>query len=364
LVERNPVPAARLRCSNTSAARPAKSRQVTLKRGPAGAQLARRRRLVPWAFSSGSWLTIDVTVELLPQAPSTTIEIRVPRPALGDLVKEFNSDTTLYGETLTVELAEGKHHASETWREHVYTREENADRFDVQQRIWAQARAGKQSGAAPGDRAPRTRDEEAQLLLARPPAWEYLYFAAVLLRERDSLDTSWRDHEVAYTRPSGPNLDLRGAQRFVSSMLDEAVTIVENMNRLLTQESQDAAFGTPGEPGNEVRIEHLAERIVGIYGDLMDWATRARGARVPEAYRNLIEIESRYVDLPIRQFREFVDRAVTALDEIPPKLRAGEDVTLTLDLTVSVDEEVSEAFYRELARLTERAQRGELDFDG
>jgi hypothetical protein len=234
---------------------------------------------VPWAFSSGSWLTIDVTVELLPQAPSTTIEIRVPRPALGDLVKEFNSDTTLYGETLTVELAEGKHHASETWREHVYTREENADRFDVQQRIWAQARAGKQSGAAPGDRAPRTRDEEAQLLLARPPAWEYLYFAAVLLRERDSLDTSWRDHEVAYTRPSGPNLDLRGAQR-------------------------------------------------------------------------------------IRQFREFVDRAVTALDEIPPKLRAGEDVTLTLDLTVSVDEEVSEAFYRELARLTERAQRGELDFDG
>jgi hypothetical protein len=218
-------------------------------------------------------------VELLPQAPSTTIEIRVPRPALGDLVKEFNSDTTLYGETLTVELAEGKHHASETWREHVYTREENADRFDVQQRIWAQARAGKQSGAAPGDRAPRTRDEEAQLLLARPPAWEYLYFAAVLLRERDSLDTSWRNHEVAYTRPSGPNLDLRGAQR-------------------------------------------------------------------------------------IRQFREFVDRAVTALDEIPPKLRAGEDVTLTLDLTVSVDEEVSEAFYRELARLTERAQRGELDFDG
>ena len=76
------------------------------------------------------------TVELLPQAPAMNVRVIVPRPDLGNLVKEFNNDSTLYGRELAVEVAEGKHRATRVWREHVYTPEENRDRYEIQQRVW------------------------------------------------------------------------------------------------------------------------------------------------------------------------------------------------------------------------------------
>lgn len=85
---------------------------------------------------------ITPIAELLANAPSTTVQIRVRRPELSDLVREFNHETTLYGETLTVTVADaaGKHRQSATWRELIYTPEENGVRHGIQQRVWRRAR--------------------------------------------------------------------------------------------------------------------------------------------------------------------------------------------------------------------------------
>jgi hypothetical protein len=79
---------------------------------------------------------VTPTVELIPNAPSTTVQIHVPRPTLGELVKAFNSETTLYGRTLTVELADEKRRERISWHEHVYTPEENRERHEIQAREW------------------------------------------------------------------------------------------------------------------------------------------------------------------------------------------------------------------------------------
>lgn len=76
------------------------------------------------------------TVELLTNSPSETVQIRVPRPQLGELVKAFNSETTLYGRQLVVELSHKKHRVIATWREHIYTTEENSTRQEIQAREW------------------------------------------------------------------------------------------------------------------------------------------------------------------------------------------------------------------------------------
>jgi hypothetical protein len=82
---------------------------------------------------------LDSPVDLLTNAPPTSVQIRVARPTLGDLVKEFNSDTTLYGMELVVEVAE-KRSQTKTWREHVYTVEENRVRYEIQPRVWRRGR--------------------------------------------------------------------------------------------------------------------------------------------------------------------------------------------------------------------------------
>jgi hypothetical protein len=83
---------------------------------------------------------LNSPVDLLTNTPPTTVEIRIARPAVGDLVKEFNSETTLYGEELVIEVADDKRSQTITWREHVYSEEENRERHAIQQRVWRRGR--------------------------------------------------------------------------------------------------------------------------------------------------------------------------------------------------------------------------------
>jgi hypothetical protein len=80
------------------------------------------------------------TLDLMPNSPPEVVQVLVPRPQLGDLVPQFNNETTLYDKTLRVEAAAGKHKASHEWHEVIYTQEENWQRHQIQQRVWRRGR--------------------------------------------------------------------------------------------------------------------------------------------------------------------------------------------------------------------------------
>ena len=82
------------------------------------------------------------TVDLLANEPPTPIRVMVDRPRLGDLVPEFNHETTLYDETLRVTATAEGAETSQEWHEVVYTPEENAQRHAIQQRKWRLGRGG------------------------------------------------------------------------------------------------------------------------------------------------------------------------------------------------------------------------------
>jgi len=56
------------------------------------------------------------------------------------LVAEFNHETTLYNQTLIVEVQGGKHRAKREWHELVYELEANRERYEIQQRVWRRGR--------------------------------------------------------------------------------------------------------------------------------------------------------------------------------------------------------------------------------
>lgn len=80
------------------------------------------------------------TLDLLVNAPPERVSIHVPRPDLGNLVDEFDDETTLYDQTLVVEAKGGKHRAQEEWHEVVYDPETNRERQEIQQRVWRRGR--------------------------------------------------------------------------------------------------------------------------------------------------------------------------------------------------------------------------------
>jgi hypothetical protein len=202
------------------------------------------------------------------------------------------------------------------------------------------------------DRVPRAPDEEATLLRVRPDGWEYLLFASVLRRRMDALEPKYRDHELRFARPAqGPRLIELDAVAFLSAAFGEARVLVDNLNRVLDKAAQERAFGPLGEPGDAVRIEHLGERLIDVYESLIDWAARLRGTPVDDEFERATELAGRFVDRPIQQFRDFVDRVMTEMDRLPALLRAAEPARLTLTLEVSIEEGLVEEFNAEQERL-------------
>ncbi len=79
-------------------------------------------------------------LDLLVNAPPTRVAVYVARPQLGELVPEFNNETTLYDQTLSIEVTAGKDRASAQWHELVYEPETNRVRYQIQQRVWRRGR--------------------------------------------------------------------------------------------------------------------------------------------------------------------------------------------------------------------------------
>jgi hypothetical protein len=70
------------------------------------------------------------------------VRVLVPRPKLGELVPQFNDTTTLYDQTLRVEVTVGKRKRkrSTEWHEEVYGVEADSERYGIQQRVWRRGR--------------------------------------------------------------------------------------------------------------------------------------------------------------------------------------------------------------------------------
>jgi hypothetical protein len=207
------------------------------------------------------------------------------------------------------------------------------------------------------DRVPRTEAEEALLLRTRPDGWEYLLFAAVLDRRKGELEPKWREHVARHREPSEITMSEDEALDCLSTVFDEAIAITDQMMRYFTPQMQEPAFGKPGESGDPALIEGLSAGLVGGYGDLLDWSARLRANGVPERFRAIFDIASEYSDRPLREFRDFINRVVTDLDDLPAALREGRPVNLVLTLTLSGDDEVQEVYRHELDRVREEIAR-------
>jgi hypothetical protein len=218
-------------------------------------------------------------------------------------------------------------------------------------------------GGWPGNRAPRTEEENAQVLAKRPFGWEYLYFAGVLSVERARMDSAYFDHELRYARPSGETLpnDLDAVKAFISERMDEAKEILSSLMVVMESDAQERAFGEPGTEGDPGRIHQLAVRWNTAYADFLDWAARLRGAAKPAMYRNVFEAVARLADAPVTQYREFVTSFVEAADEIPDAGRKDRPLSIELELALEMDAGAIAVFETELERLQEALDHEDED---
>jgi hypothetical protein len=209
-------------------------------------------------------------------------------------------------------------------------------------------RAGR---ADPVTRVPRTEAESQQLLMTRPTGWEFLHFAARLLRERAAVEGKYRDFVMGYAPPADEVICIEDAPDFISRAVRYAMQRTRNLNRVISPAVQEGAFGRPGEDGDAEAIRHMAMRLNSIYEDLIDWTARVRGATLPAEFAYAVELLGDVGGHTISAYRRFIDTFVAQNDRLPEQIAMGKPMTPDLTVTFSTPDEMVEAIRAELRRV-------------
>jgi serine/threonine protein kinase len=201
-------------------------------------------------------------------------------------------------------------------------------------------------------RVPRTEAEQQQLLRERPYPWEYFYFAARLLHERNSIESKYRDHLRGHAAPGGAVIaNYQDFAVYVDKAMRDAQQLMGEVPRVWSSDAQEHAFGAPGEDGDAEAIERLAKSMNGIYEGLMDWAAKVRGVNRSSEFGRYFDLLSSINDSSISVYRKFVDDLVGYDDELPARIAAGEPSVLDMNIRFAISAETMKALDGEFARV-------------
>ena len=200
-------------------------------------------------------------------------------------------------------------------------------------------------------KVPRTSEGVAALLGERPGGWEYLLYAGMLRQGIDDLNGKYQDYVIGYAKRSGNHLRDDQVSEVLQNSIASVSSISESFDRVLASGPQEAAFGKPGESGDPERIIHLAARFVSVYEEFIDWATDLRAMSVSDGnLRRVLDLESRFVENPLKAMRDFVDKFVAEADTLVARLLAGEKIDLSMVVKLEVGDEITSGHREALRR--------------
>jgi TIR domain len=202
---------------------------------------------------------------------------------------------------------------------------------------------------------PTTTESQDVMIAAGADWWEYALFAGTLVEGLSRLETKWEDHELRLANGPRRALTDNEVSEYLQGELDWLTRQVAALDRILTPESNERAFGRRGEPGDANQIRALTRRIVSIYDALLDQAAAMRSTSVPSRWRELVDVTAEFLDSPLIQTREFVKHSADQVAILPELAADGTEenpVRITLALTVGLDEGVKQRHAEAVDRLS------------
>jgi len=191
---------------------------------------------------------------------------------------------------------------------------------------------------------PTTTDELARLVDERRDWWEFLLYAGILVKGKRELDTKWDDHELQLPRGARREFDLASANDFLRREIGWIQKHIV-LDRIISPSIYEQAFGAPGHSGDATKIEGMARRLLSMYESWLDWAAGLRNTSVPPVYEEVLETTACLIDGPVLSIREFIDHVAHQTARLPELAADGTDehpITLTFELKLDIEDEVTE----------------------
>ncbi|MEN2418326.1 caspase family protein [Streptomyces rimosus] len=207
---------------------------------------------------------------------------------------------------------------------------------------------------------PRTAAQRNELLVRKPPCWEYLLYSSSLILGLESLEDRWLEYQAGRSSASR-HMSLNEIYRYSERSVEQVLKITDGIDESLSAELQVKAFGARGEDGDADLIMDMAARLVGVYEDYLEWAMAFRAIIAPQAAARLVEVAALLVDKPMNTIREFVDEFATQIDRLNDRYMEveGEGVHININLTLTVEEWVIEEYVNQMKKVRKVIEKGE-----
>jgi len=217
--------------------------------------------------------------------------------------------------------------------------------------IPAEPESVRAAGTSKIERVPRTEAEQEQLLAEQPVGWEFLYWAARLLHERNAIEGKYRDYLMGYAPSTGKVVSYHDMPEYLLKASQDTRRLVRDAENFMNSDVPEHVFGPPGVAGDPEAIKHYAKQINELYEGILDWIAEVRGASVPSEFRKAVELLAHLNDNAVLEYRRFVDDVVDHNDQLPAQIAAGTVESRSFTLRLTTPDEVINAYTAELNRL-------------
>lgn len=191
--------------------------------------------------------------------------------------------------------------------------------------------------------------ESLRIYIEKPKGWEYLVLAK-LLQERIQLHENKKlDAELGIS--FGPVIDLSDrilAIKWISGKFSQISQTTQHLSRALNA-GIEGAVGKSGEPGDILRIVHLATRLADGYSHILDWTLEFNRIEAESEFEKLLAISGKFSSNILREIEDYASQLYGKIKEAienPPT-----DGTVNLMLTLSAPDMA--AFEEEMKRLND-----------
>ena len=192
-----------------------------------------------------------------------------------------------------------------------------------------------------------------QTVLLRPVAWEYKLFGQVLASGLNELSDKRRDFNYSFTLTSVKRLQtFNELFDYITSKSEQLLRSISYISTLIYETIPDA-IGAPVVDGDPDYIIYAANKLVEIYGSIIDWSLDFNTIMTEEDFRGLAKSFSKMCDVTLSDIERFSSEFSEMTRKIPDNI-SDENLTMKFNITLSLSEPNTDDFYCEIKKLQQK----------
>ncbi len=173
--------------------------------------------------------------------------------------------------------------------------------------------------------------EPLRIALEKPPGWEYLLFAQVLIDEVSSLRDLRREHELGLALGASENVPISDLTSWTTPRIAELQHLASSFTTLLNH-AAPAAFGAPGKAGDLREIVFVSRKLIQIYRQALEWSQRVRRASGDERLAPVLEAMAKFPGDIVKKIEWLGPYMKTHVEAGLEQVRAGRKAVVDIAL--------------------------------